>query len=293
MVDATIGHEALSFMDGSSGYNQIRMAPEDEEFTAFRTPKGIHYYKVMSFGLKNSGATYQRAIKGQALANFLADHLIPADCELSDDFLDEDVLYTKVLPPWMMFFNRAAQQEESGAGVVFVSPQKQVLPFAFVLSEPCSNNVAEYQALITSLQIALDMKISYLEVYGDSKLMATQRTEKFDGVSLEHIPKNKNRIANALANLATTLALSEGEKANVPVFNCWVLSYMEEYVSETNAISISIVEDEDWPQPLIDYLEHGKLPEDPRHRTEVRQRAPRSIHYKGTLYRRSFDGLFL
>ncbi|KAL0352208.1 UNVERIFIED_CONTAM: Transposon Ty3-G Gag-Pol polyprotein [Sesamum calycinum] len=40
MIDATTGHEALSFMDGSSGYNQIRMAPVDEELTAFRTPKG-------------------------------------------------------------------------------------------------------------------------------------------------------------------------------------------------------------------------------------------------------------
>ncbi|KAB2635364.1 hypothetical protein D8674_025898 [Pyrus ussuriensis x Pyrus communis] len=46
MVDATTGHEALSFMDGSSGYNQIRMALEDEELTAFRTPKCIYCYKV-------------------------------------------------------------------------------------------------------------------------------------------------------------------------------------------------------------------------------------------------------
>ena len=37
MVDATTGHEALSFMDGSLGYNQIRMAPKDEELTTFRT----------------------------------------------------------------------------------------------------------------------------------------------------------------------------------------------------------------------------------------------------------------
>ncbi|KAA0039557.1 uncharacterized protein E5676_scaffold775G00710 [Cucumis melo var. makuwa] len=44
MVDATTGHEALSFMDGSSGYNQIRMALSDEELTAFRTPKGIYCY---------------------------------------------------------------------------------------------------------------------------------------------------------------------------------------------------------------------------------------------------------
>ena len=63
MVDATIGHEVLSFMDGSSRYNQIRMAPEDEELTIFQTPKGIYYYKVMPFGLKNVGATYQRAMQ--------------------------------------------------------------------------------------------------------------------------------------------------------------------------------------------------------------------------------------
>ena len=62
MVDATTGHEALSFMDGSSGYNQIRMAPENEELTAFHTPEGIYCYKVMPFGLKNAGATYQRAM---------------------------------------------------------------------------------------------------------------------------------------------------------------------------------------------------------------------------------------
>ncbi|KAL0427735.1 UNVERIFIED_CONTAM: Transposon Tf2-12 polyprotein [Sesamum latifolium] len=64
MIDATTGHVALSFMDGSSGYNQIRMALADEELTAFRTPKGIYCYKVMPFGLKNAGDTYQRAMQG-------------------------------------------------------------------------------------------------------------------------------------------------------------------------------------------------------------------------------------
>ena len=63
LVDATVGYETLSFMDGFFGYNQIRMAPRDEEFTAFRTPKGIYCYKVMLFGLKNAGATYQRAMQ--------------------------------------------------------------------------------------------------------------------------------------------------------------------------------------------------------------------------------------
>ncbi|KAA0063066.1 uncharacterized protein E6C27_scaffold468G001830 [Cucumis melo var. makuwa] len=63
MVDATTGYEALSFMDRSSEYNKIQMALSDEEMTAFRTPKGIYCYKVMPFGLKNVGTTYQCAMK--------------------------------------------------------------------------------------------------------------------------------------------------------------------------------------------------------------------------------------
>jgi len=49
-------------MDGFSGYNQIKMAPEDMENTTFITPWGTFCYRVMPFGLKNAGATYQRAM---------------------------------------------------------------------------------------------------------------------------------------------------------------------------------------------------------------------------------------
>ncbi|KAK2970518.1 hypothetical protein RJ640_001723 [Escallonia rubra] len=62
---------------------------------------------------------------------------------------------------------------------------------------------------------------------------------------------------------------------------------------ETDAISVRVVEVEDWRQPLIDYLEHGRLPEDIRHKTEIRRRAPRFIYYKDTMFRRSYEGLFL
>ncbi|KAI5317664.1 hypothetical protein L3X38_037371 [Prunus dulcis] len=62
LVHATTGFGALSFMDGFSGYNQIKMASEDQEKTAFRTSKGIYCYTVMPFGLKNAGATYKRAM---------------------------------------------------------------------------------------------------------------------------------------------------------------------------------------------------------------------------------------
>ena len=69
MVDATAGYELLSFMGAYSGYNQIFMHVADQEHTSFRTDKGVYCYKVMPFGLKNAGATYQRLVnrmfKGQ------------------------------------------------------------------------------------------------------------------------------------------------------------------------------------------------------------------------------------
>ena len=62
LIDSVVGSAMFSFMDGFSGYNQIRMAPKDAEKTAFRTPIGNFYYTVMPFRVKNAGATYQRAM---------------------------------------------------------------------------------------------------------------------------------------------------------------------------------------------------------------------------------------
>ncbi|MCA8824161.1 reverse transcriptase family protein [Escherichia coli] len=72
LVDATAGHELLSFMDAFSGYNQILMHPDDQEKTAFITERGIFCYKVMPFGLKNAGATYQRLVN-KMFADYLGD----------------------------------------------------------------------------------------------------------------------------------------------------------------------------------------------------------------------------
>ena len=64
LIDSATGSSMFSFMDGYSGYNQIRMAPKDVEKTAFKTPIGNIYYTVMPFGLKNAGATYQATKQG-------------------------------------------------------------------------------------------------------------------------------------------------------------------------------------------------------------------------------------
>ena len=60
LVDATVGHPRMSFLDAFQGYHQIPLALDDQEKTAFVTPIGNYHYKVMSFGLKNAGSTYQR-----------------------------------------------------------------------------------------------------------------------------------------------------------------------------------------------------------------------------------------
>ena len=62
LVDSTVGYKLLSFMDAFLGFNQIRMDEVDQEKTSFITSQGFFCYKVMPFGLKNAGATYQRLV---------------------------------------------------------------------------------------------------------------------------------------------------------------------------------------------------------------------------------------
>ena len=60
LVDATVGHPRMSFLNAFQGYHQIALAVDDQEKIAFVTPIENYHYKVMPFGLKNVGATYQR-----------------------------------------------------------------------------------------------------------------------------------------------------------------------------------------------------------------------------------------
>ena len=62
MIDATACHDLLIFMDGYLGYNQINMYPLDENKMTFTIDCVIYFYKVMLFGLKNAGATFQRML---------------------------------------------------------------------------------------------------------------------------------------------------------------------------------------------------------------------------------------
>uniref|UniRef100_A0A2N9HJD1 Uncharacterized protein n=1 Tax=Fagus sylvatica TaxID=28930 RepID=A0A2N9HJD1_FAGSY len=86
LVDSTAGHRLLTFMDAFSGYNQIMMDESDQEKTSFITSKGLFCYRVMPFGLKNAGATYQR------LMNKMFHHQIGRNMEV---YVDDMLVKTK------------------------------------------------------------------------------------------------------------------------------------------------------------------------------------------------------
>ena len=87
LVDSAARSSMFSFMDGYSGYNQIRMLANDVKKTTFRTPIGNFYYTVMPFGLKNAGATYQRTMTA-ILHNMMHEEM--------EDYVDDIVVKSKI-----------------------------------------------------------------------------------------------------------------------------------------------------------------------------------------------------
>ncbi|KAL0539564.1 hypothetical protein IC582_023780 [Cucumis melo] len=256
----------------------------------------------------------QKLVKGQALTDFLADHPVLSNWKLCDDLPDEEVLFVESMEPWIMFFDGAARRNGASVGIVFISPEKHMLPYSFTLGELCSNNVAEYQTLIIGLQMTSEFGIKCIEIFDDSKLIINQLSyqykvkhqdlkpyfsyarrlmDKFDSIILEHITRSENKKDDALANLATALRVSEDIPINISLCQKWIVPSIESQYEEADAISVYAIDEEDWHHPIIDYLEHGKLPTDPRHRAEIRRRAAQFIYYKDTLYRRSYKGLLL
>jgi len=78
-----------------------------------------------------------------------------------------------------MYFDGACSKEGSGAGIVFLSPTGKLLQFSFLLRFACTNNIAEYEALLLGLNVALKHGIKMLKVFGDSELVVSQIRDKY------------------------------------------------------------------------------------------------------------------
>jgi ribonuclease HI len=98
------------------------------------------------------------------------------DSEQSEDFKREENSFTGF---WRMSFDGACSSSGNGVGVVFKSPDKIIHLHAIRLEFPCTNNEAEYEALIQGMILALEMKIEHLIINGDSELVINQITQKY------------------------------------------------------------------------------------------------------------------
>ncbi|KAK1421700.1 hypothetical protein QVD17_24249 [Tagetes erecta] len=110
MVDAAAGHELLTFMDASSGFQQIQMKPSDQEDTTFMTPTGIYCYIAMPFGLRNAGATYQRLVSmmfkdqlGDIMEVYIDDMVVKS--ERKEDHLQDLEVAFNILDKYNMKLN--------------------------------------------------------------------------------------------------------------------------------------------------------------------------------------------
>uniref|UniRef100_A0A2N9GTJ6 Reverse transcriptase/retrotransposon-derived protein RNase H-like domain-containing protein n=1 Tax=Fagus sylvatica TaxID=28930 RepID=A0A2N9GTJ6_FAGSY len=140
----------------------------------------------------------RKAIKGQAIADYLADY--PSEqLELMDsEFPDEDVMTVDEdnHGRWKLYFDGAANAVGSGIGAVLVSPKGQQTPIAVKLGFDCTNNMTEYEACI---------------VGPASSFRIRRLVPKFKYVTFTYTPRAHNHFADALATLASLIKLVEGD----------------------------------------------------------------------------------
>ena len=179
-------------------------------------------------------------------------------------------------------------------GVVFISPQNHILPRAFLLTTPYSNNVAEYNALLIDLQLAHEMGVRYLEAYGDSKLIINQvkgeykiryedlvpyhyavieMANSFDDFYIRHVSRFQNTKADALATLTATLALPINATYHLMVAARHLVC--PKHVLETNEVHATLIgfEPRDWRFSIIDYTLHDILPDDLKEAASIQRRS--------------------
>ncbi|XP_026448539.1 uncharacterized protein LOC113348860 [Papaver somniferum] len=174
----------------------------------------------------------KKSVKGRAIAYHLASHPLLDNTGIKIQFPDEWVMYADVAEDrsWKMYFDGARKKQGRGVGALLESPKGIHKPIVIRICFPSSNNVAEYEACIAGLKPAIEINVKSIIVYEDSLLIIKQNqkewrvneqlsqyhtyleelTKKFDHIECHHIYGNKNHDVNALAVLASWLAVPEG-----------------------------------------------------------------------------------
>ncbi|XP_012453488.1 uncharacterized protein LOC105775521 [Gossypium raimondii] len=181
----------------------------------------------------------QKAIKGSAIADFLASRALEDYKPLNFDFPNEDLMYVAVTEEnsqmdqvWKLNFDGASNAVGNRIEAILVSPSRDHFLIASKLDFDCTNNMAEYEACIMGIRAAIEHKIKVLKVYGDSALVIYQLKEEwetkdpklisyrkmvlelmdeFDDITFCYLPRDENQMADALATLASMIQVNRFE----------------------------------------------------------------------------------
>ncbi|PKI74767.1 hypothetical protein CRG98_004785 [Punica granatum] len=251
------------------------------------------------------------SVKGQAIADHLAQFPIKDDTLINFDFPDEGILQVngeEDKPTWKMYFNGAVNSIGSGIDAVLISPDGRYYPVAAKINFSYTNNVAEYEACSLGLQAAIDFKVKELEVFGDSMLTIFQTLgqwktkdaklvsyheyleeleENFEKISFTYTPSMKNQFADALSTLASMVSITK-ENLIEPL-------KIEIAKGPAHCDVIEATDAKPWYEDIKNFLQTGQYPPfaDRRDQKTLRRLA---IHYflsGKTLYRRYFDATLL
>ncbi|XP_026399129.1 uncharacterized protein LOC113294980 [Papaver somniferum] len=199
--------------------------------------------------------------------------------------------------PWTMFFDGSSYGSVGGAGVVFEDPRGELLSYSFKLNFPCSNNVAEYEALILGLQMAKELNLGGAEVKGDSRLVTNQVNVEFHvkephlapyrekaqrlmnqtGSTLDHTGRGGNKHADALETLASKVQLNDNEEGTVNIQRKRLPSTWKE--------DLSFEEADDWRRVYIEDLTRMD-----KERVIPTQALKQFVMVQGALYYREAGG---
>ncbi|XP_012461563.1 uncharacterized protein LOC105781585 [Gossypium raimondii] len=210
----------------------------------------------------------QKAIKGSAIADFLASRALEDYEPLNFDFPNEDLMYvasTEENPrrdhKWRLNFNGASNAMGNGIGAVLVFPSGDHYPVANKLDFNFTNNMAEYEACIMGIRAAIERNIKVLKVYMDSALVIYQLKGEWETrdpklISYEgcYLPREENQMADALATLALMIQVNRLE----------VMRPIQMSIYETPAHCYNIEEegkdDHPWYQSILQYVTNREYP---------------------------------
>jgi ribonuclease HI len=220
------------------------------------------------FTLSKFDIQYQpmNAVKGQALADLITERINTNIATLS-------------VRAWAMYFDRSSFEDGCGIGILLVLPWGVTYSISIRLPAPCTNNLAEYEAVRRGMELLFEAGAETVEVFGDSKLVISQLTEEyrceseslfplwmqcrelmtqFRYINFYWIPRSQNTEANDLAQKAS------GYKA----------------ITDKADFLVQFLETGDWRADIFNYL------------NDPSRGAPKMIRYKAMKYILIGDDMF-